>query len=342
MGLGTMLLGMAVDKAVQKTVNNAGKIAAAAAVGVGAAAVAGTAHAISSSREERRQRIVSPTSKADLSYSIDVFYAKLAVCTYIANADGMISGEEDDELATLCMMAEETYGDRVLSKAYDIIGFAGNNFMTVEQYLSKVRTEDLDTIMMLAQEMAEADDEVCKEEKRALNKILTYINGRKGIRTEFSFERESNPAPQPVPQYIPQPQQPNSVHVLVGKIDLTCPCCAAMMRMDRYGYLAECEYCGLETVINANNAPIRRLEQREAVMQYREEPVDAYEEEDTMPEFSGIPDFPTVPVRPEMPRWKSKANMDNYKRALMDYDRQIEVYKKAYKQYQNYVLSHPV
>ena len=158
------------------------------------------------------------------SYEVDLFLAKVAMLSYIAKADHVISPEEQTELDQSLAVAEKMYGREATARARQIFASEGQSFIALEPYLRKVQDRDLDSFLFYSEEYAKTDNELTPEEATALQKLRTYIDSRKGKK---SFE------------------------------NLTCPSCGAGMRPDVYGYKAACEHCGYEIVLNTDNSPYR-------------------------------------------------------------------------------------
>lgn len=362
MGIATFLVG----KAVEKTASNLGKVAAAAAVTATAATVAKAvdmkremsaseaqlaalraqtdlqraqleaqrqamyeARGIQQNNQQMRNNVSgkrmngNQDSKNGVSYEVLLFYAKIAMCSYIINADHKVSGKEEDMIENMIYMARADYGNKVYDKAYMIYEMCDNNFMEVQEHLDRVEVRDIKRYLQSAEDIAQIDG--CGEaEIRAINRINAYIKQRMKDEAETSAydNCEAERAPIERKSFTP--------------MDLTCPGCAAKMRMDSYGYMAECDYCGLEKLINPDNAPINfsnvaPIEQKFESVAPIEEPLN-------------IEVVPTMPIMPKKPVYPKKANpktLSEYQMKMAIYQREMEQYKKDFVAYQKYVISHP-
>lgn len=177
------------------------------------------------SAQYRSQPVPHTSSQGKYNpYDIDLFYAKVALISYISNADKKLSREERHEINQLLDVAENMYGEDVAAKAGEIIDSKVSSFMSLEPYLQKVQERDLDSLVFFADEAAQADSILTPEEDKALKKFASYIDSRKEKR-EFH--------------------------------DLICPSCGGIMNADTYGYKAVCRSCGRETIMNTENSPAR-------------------------------------------------------------------------------------
>lgn len=164
----------------------------------------------------------APAQPLIYTYDTDLFFAKVAMLSYIAKSDRLISPAERSELEQTLAIAETVYGYEVTSRARQIFESDGKSFTALEPYLRKVQNQDLDSFIFYSEEYANTDNEITPEEKDALQKLHSYIDSRKGKK---SFT------------------------------NLSCPSCGAVMQPDSYGYKATCEHCGYITVLNTDNSP---------------------------------------------------------------------------------------
>ena len=158
-------------------------------------------------------------------YDLNLFYAKIALIAFIAKSDGEISYEERAELNQMLSAAENLYGHEVSEIAKEIFKSKGSSFISVEPYLQRVQDQDLDTFLLYADDYALTDSKMDYGEELAIKKIRSYIDTRKGIKSNFN---------------------------------LVCSGCGGNMRPDQYGYKAVCEFCGREAIINSDNSPLKK------------------------------------------------------------------------------------
>ena len=156
------------------------------------------------------------------AYDLDLFYAKVAMLSYIAKADNLITQEEKTELDQTLNVAANMYGYEAVARARNIFDNEVSSFLTLEPYLQKIQERDLDSFLFYSEEYAKTDKKMTSEEAAAIQKLRSYIEARKGKK---------------------------SFH------NLSCPSCGAAMKPDAYGYKASCGYCGYEVVMNIDNNP---------------------------------------------------------------------------------------
>lgn len=158
------------------------------------------------------------------TYDIDLFLAKVAMLSYIAKVDRVISYEERNELEQTLNVAQGIYGSDAVIRARRIFESEAVSFIALESYLRKVKDSDLDSFIFYSEEYAKTDNKMTPEEADALDRLRNYIESRKGKK---SFD------------------------------NLTCPSCSGAMHPDQYGYKATCAHCGYEIVLNTDNSPYK-------------------------------------------------------------------------------------
>lgn len=154
----------------------------------------------------------------------NLFLAKLALMTYIANADGKTE-EELSEIEGVLDSEGGIYGDDVIEEAHKIMNFKSKSFAVVEPYFRRISDADLSNFLIYSEELACLDDDYSNAEKLAVDRVKSYIQNRQ--------------------------IQKNAV----GCIDLKCPGCGGGLKADSYGYKAVCGHCGFEMIMNTENAP---------------------------------------------------------------------------------------
>lgn len=213
-------------KAISDTVYVSRNVAAVAQTAAAAADIASSVATIKGEKRARAEAIKAQQAplqnQVEYSYDVDLFLAKVAMLSYIAKADRMISSAERMELEQSLSVANNMFGYEVTAKARQIFEKEGHSFTALEPYLRKVQDEDLDSFVFYSEEYANTDNELTSEEKSALQKLKAYIDSRRGKK---NFE------------------------------NLLCPNCGGAMHADSYGYKAACNFCGYETVLNIDNSP---------------------------------------------------------------------------------------
>ena len=215
---------IAVAKSNERAAEANARAVANARAAADARAAEANARAAAKKRTQTRTTPKTTPQGRSNSYDIDLFYAKVAIISFIAKADGKIGKEERLELDQLITVAGNMYGYEVAARARGIIDNEGSSFIALEPYLRKIQDRDLDSYLFYADEIAKTDKKMTVEEDAALNKLRSYIDSRKGNK-EFH--------------------------------DLICAGCGGQMRSDAYGYKAVCICCGRETIIDADNSPLK-------------------------------------------------------------------------------------
>ena len=265
------------------------------------------------------------------NYDINMFFAKVAICKYIAIADSTICDEEMRQIESVFKIAKNMYGRQVVAEARKIHDLVDSSIFSVEPYLRKLNYRDLKSFVLFAEEMAKTDKKVKVSEEKALEKLKQYVQSQSGKTTSNGDS---------------QIETGKSIN---DEVNLSCPCCAAPMKLDAYGYKAECLYCGFEKLIDSKNAPENKK------MIVRETIVNTVKETQTKTKKSTgkttgkneieLPTkpltMPKIPTRPNLPQRQTEDNMREYRRALTRYEKALVKYKRDFEAYQAYVISHP-
>ena len=122
-------------------------------------------------RAEANKPKQMPVQNTASTYDVDLFLAKVAMLSYIAKADKVISEEESSVFEQTLSVAEKMYGRSVASKARRIFEAEGGSFLALEPYLQKVNDSDLDSFLFYSEEYANADNKLTVEEDEALKKL---------------------------------------------------------------------------------------------------------------------------------------------------------------------------
>lgn len=244
MGLGSFLVETVVEKAAEAAAITA--VTTTAIVTGGAVeAVETVVDGVKSKKASARQR--KEEEQDFTQYDLNLFYAKVAMCAYIANADRNLSPDERAEFNRVLKVAKDLYGPKAVQVAKRIIDNPGTTFMIIEPFLSKVRLKDLDSFLIYAEEISQADKATSKEEEIAVARLRSYIESRRGKKT------------------VKGKTQQEEINTLDGDektqtiIELTCSKCGGHMHSDVFGYKASCDHCGYEIILNPDNAPTKEL-----------------------------------------------------------------------------------
>lgn len=233
MGLGTYLLGIAIEKAAPTIADVAIKTTVgvtAMAVGGAATVVSGVADKVSDAHQSRKKReeqtkIAAQANKNYTDYDVKLICAKVAICSYIIHADNRVSDAEKKYINQVFEGIKSEYGKEVLSKAKSAYDSCSSNFTNLQEYLRKVKVKDLKQYLTSADEVAIVDG-YDESEARAIQRIKNFINPLENV------------------------DLPNTI----------CSSCGGRIHLDEYGYKAVCNYCGEEVIINSNNAPLHAFE----------------------------------------------------------------------------------
>lgn len=248
MGLASLLF----EKVIEATAEKAFEAAALTAVTTTAIVTDGAVKAVGTVVDGVKSKTAAAQQKKEkeqnfTQYDLDLFYAKVAMCAYIANSDHNLSADERAELNNVLSVAKNIYGPKAVQVAKRIVDNPGTSFMMIEPFLSKVRLKDLDSFLIYAEEMAQIDKTTSNAEEDALGRLRSYIESRRGKKTvkgkkqsEEIETEDNNEKPQPI-------------------IELTCPKCGGHLHPDAFGYKASCEHCGYEIILNLDNAPTKEL-----------------------------------------------------------------------------------
>ena len=244
MGLGSFLVETVVEKAAEAVAFTAITTTAIVTGGV-VDTVDTVVEGVKSKSASARQR--KEKEQKFTQYDLDLFYAKMAMCTYIVNADHNVSAEERAELNRFLKVAKDLYGTKAVQIAKRIIDNPGTSFMMIEPFLSKVRLKDLDAFVIYAEEMSQKGKSTSKEEEMAVARLRSYIESRRGKKA-VKAKKE--------PEEVQAQDGDNKPQTI---IELTCSKCGGNMHSDVFGYIASCDHCGYEIILNPDNAPTKDL-----------------------------------------------------------------------------------
>ena len=242
MGLGSFLVETVVEKAAEAVAITAITTTAIVTDGV-VETVGAVVDGVKSKSASARQR--KEMEQSFTQYDLDLFYAKIAMCTYIINADNNVSAEERAELNRFLKVAKDLYGAKAVQIAKRIIDNPGTSFMMIEPFLSKVKLKDLDAFVIYAEEMSQKSTSTLKEEEMAVARLRSYIESRRGKKAVKAKPEEG--------QAQDGDRKPQAI------IELTCSKCGGNMHSDVFGYKASCDHCGYEIILNPDNAPTKDL-----------------------------------------------------------------------------------
>ena len=113
----------------------------------------------------------------------NIALARIALCYYIAKADGVISPEEQMDLDYMCssLMNNPNASASFRNELQQIVTDRTSNFMTVEKYLNRLDANTLSTLQADAQRIAELTDGVTENERKAMSVFQNYVYGKQGF-----------------------------------------------------------------------------------------------------------------------------------------------------------------
>lgn len=169
-------------------------------------------------------------SGESVNYYANVALARIALCYYMAKADGNISPEEQMDLDYMCssLLNNPNASASFRGELQKISSDRSMNFLNVEPYLDKL---DLNTLNQLQQDMmriAELTDGVTANERKALTIFQNYIAGKCGFPGSNMNEQFAGKA---------------------RVINLKCTGCGADLTINDARTETYCPYCGSKQII---------------------------------------------------------------------------------------------
>ena len=160
----------------------------------------------------------------------NVALARIALCYYIAKADGSISPEEQMDLDYMCssLMNNPNASASFRSELTKITSDRSTNFMSVEKYLDKLDVNTLSTLQADMQRIAELTDGVTENERKAMAVFQNYLYGKQGFPGSNMNEQFAGKA---------------------RVINLKCSGCGADLEVNTSRTETYCPYCGSKQMI---------------------------------------------------------------------------------------------
>ena len=191
---------------------SAAPIAAAAAT----AAITGAVH------NKMQQQAYDQARAVEQRKELRDLYAKLAICCYIARADGAVTDAEKRELDMIYNEISQGYANipeakMEIPKIYDNVN---PDFVFVENYMNAANPEILASFLTLAEAISKSDSNVSEAEDRCMYNIKKYLTDRTGK------------------NYL------RNVVLKDATTDLVCPGCSATMTLNKFNNTLSCPYCG--------------------------------------------------------------------------------------------------
>ena len=173
------------------------------------------------------QSVPSPNSGSTVA---NIALARIALCYYIAKADGVISPEEQMDLDYMCssLMNNPNASASFRNELQTIVSDRSSNFMNVEKYLNRLDVNTLSTLQADAQRIAELTDGVTENERKALSVFQNYVFGKQGF---------------------PGANMGGQFAGAARIVNLKCSGCGADLQINTSHTETFCPYCGSKQII---------------------------------------------------------------------------------------------
>lgn len=245
MGLGSFILKSAINSATRgatRGLNRTVNTAVTAAVASGAATAASIAVQntmakkgfnvngnVNAGRPSGYQAGAQTAPRRD-AFS-DAMLAKLALCYYIAKADGYISPAEQMEIDSVASELLSNPGISPMTKKEmeKFMSMPSISFAHVEKHLNVVDSSTLISFANDVNAIAKASEGVQPAEAKAIEIFEKYVTSKTG----YTFEKKAE-------------------EQKVTQVNLTCDCCNGTMELDATMLKATCPYCGSAKIIDAS------------------------------------------------------------------------------------------
>lgn len=214
--LGALLAATIANNVAKNVTREVSRYAAPVATAAATAAITGAV------QNGMQQRAINQAREVEQRKELRDLYAKLAICCYIARADGAVTDAEKRELDLIYNEIAGGYAN--IPEAKNEITKIYNNvtpdFVFVEGYMNMANPEILASFLTLAEAISRADSTVSESEDRCIYNIKKYLTDRTGR------------------NYL------RNVVLKDTSTDLVCPGCSATMKLDKYNNTLTCPYCG--------------------------------------------------------------------------------------------------
>ena len=167
-------------------------------------------------------------SGSSQNHIANIALARIALCYYIAKADGNISPEEQMELDYMCssLLNNPNASANFRTELLKIAADRSCNFLSVEPYLDKLDITTLNQLQSDVQRMAEITDGVTENERKAITVFQNYIYGKQGF-----------------------PGSNMNFGGAARVINLKCSGCGADLTINDSRTETYCPYCGSKQII---------------------------------------------------------------------------------------------
>jgi len=160
----------------------------------------------------------------------NIALARIALCYYIAKADGNISPEEQMDLDYMCssLLNNPNASPTFRSELQAIASDRTMNFLNVEKYLDRVDVNTLNQFQSDIQRIAELTDGVTENERKAMTVFQNYLYGKQGFPGSNMNSQFAGPA---------------------TVVNLKCTACGATLEINNARTETFCPYCGTKQII---------------------------------------------------------------------------------------------
>ncbi len=208
-------------------------IGTAAAIGAGAALVnqfVGNRSAALAGGNYIPQQNQAVTSGSSSTYIANIALARIALCYYVAKADGIISPDEQRDLDYMCssLLNNPNASSSFRTELQKISSDPSCSFLTVEKYLTGLNLDTLNQLQSDMQRIAEISDGVSENERKAIMVFQNYIYGRQGFPGSNMNEQFAGKA---------------------RVVSLKCSGCGADLQINDNRTETFCPYCGTRQLI---------------------------------------------------------------------------------------------
>lgn len=161
----------------------------------------------------------------------DAMLGKLALCYYVAKADGYVSPSEQMEIDSVAseLLSNPNISPMTKSEMQRIISMPSIGFTQVEKYLNAVDSSTLVSFANDVNAIAKASEGIQPAEAKAIEIFEKYVTSKTG----YTFEKKAE-------------------EQKVTQVNLTCDCCNGTMELDATMLKATCPYCGSAKIIDAS------------------------------------------------------------------------------------------
>ena len=186
-------------------------------------------------------------SDKEMDQYINYVFGYVALCNYLIHVDGEVTQEEATEVARIigCLRRTKEIPTKYRSSLSNSMISSVMTFDDVRKYLDKTDSASLIYLATRAQDIA-AIGGMTDKEQMAVDSFLYYVEQKTGHRFDHVYTEKA-------------------------PVDLTCPTCASVLKLDKTMAFAKCPYCGFTKIFDANRIEATQKELlREEKLQEKE------------------------------------------------------------------------